>query len=344
MTNYTRLIGTTTALVLASGACADLQYGDAILSAESNCFAGTQRDLVQQTLGAASAMEASSSCGGGSTSASLETGDSWFVLSAGSTVPGQGSSGSDAEVPIIVDGGNGHGAVELQFTVDAPTLFRMSRALEGSKVRFWDGDYQIAELKDLDEETPLPQGTYWATIETDQYGTPVWAEIEWSQQADEKPADLNKDGRLDEQDLAILVKLVSESKDSNDKPSKGKQKPSEHSTGGTCTDAGKDAGKQKPSGKLSAKDRLDGATPLPRPKPQQGGLASADGKFEGNVQPSDSHPQFGNGSSSAGDDKGSAKGSRKVLPIELPKVKRKGDLDGDGKVDIKDIVFLLARI
>ena len=47
MTNCTRLIGTTTALLLTAAASADLQYGEALLSAESNCFAGSDHQLLQ---------------------------------------------------------------------------------------------------------------------------------------------------------------------------------------------------------------------------------------------------------------------------------------------------------
>lgn len=401
MTNCTRLFGTTAALILAAGACADLQYGDAILSAESNCFAGSDYEQIQQSIGIDSSLEVNTSCGGGSTSAYLETGDSWFILSAGSSVAGQGSSGSDAEVPVIIDGGNGAAAVEIEFTVDAPTLFRLSRSLEGSKVRFWDGDYQIAVLNNSDEETQLPQGTYWATVETDEYGTPVWAEIDWSQQEKDKPADLNGDGKLDAKDLAVLISIISDAKGEakSDKDAKSDKKPEQYPTGGDCTEA-----KSKSSGKLSATDSHDKATPMPRPKPQ-GGLAGDDNEFKtfdkpsdkgpelgdnsssngkapsaptgindgpgatneqssgdsiGSDQPGESSPQLGDNSSSktkapsaptgindgpgATADKGSDKGSDKVKPLGLPKVKTKGDLDGDGKVDIKDIVFLMARI
>ena len=353
MTNYSRLFGTTAALILAAGASADLQYGRAILSAESNCFAGSDQDYLQQSIGVDNALEVNSSCGGGSTTAVLETGDSWFILSAGSTIAGQGSAGSASEVPVIIDGGNGPGAVEIEFTIDRPTLFRLSRSIEGSKVRFWEGDDQIAVLNHSDEETPLPKGTYWATIETDQYGSPVWAEVDWEQQNDKKPGDLNDDGKVDAKDLTLLLSIISNDKDAKNTSDK---KPAEAATGGDCTAASK-----KDSKIHSVSNYFDKATPMPRPKPQAekaGDLESA-----GSGQPGDHAPKLGDRSSSQkaphaptgfsdgpgatngkDSDKKSDKKSDKVLAPSLPKVQLKGDLDGDDKVDIRDILFLMSRI
>ena len=327
MTNCTRIIGTTTALLLTAAASADLQYGDALLSAESNCFAGSDHQVLQQSISFDNAAEVNSSCGGGMTSAYLETNENWFILSAGSTVPGQGST--DEEIPIIIDGGNGAGAVEVEFTIDRPTLFRLSRSIEGSTVRFWEGDYQVAMLSNNDEETPLPKGTYWATIETDQYGTPVWAEIDWQQQGDDKPGDLDDDGKVDGKDLALLISLVADSKDAPSKSSSDKYSNG-HPTGGTCTSSGK-----KDFG-LSSSLQVKG-TPLPRPKPQPSGDSRSNNKVP--------HAPTGlSDGPAATTDKGGSDKPAKVIAPTLPKSERKGDLDGDGKVDIRDIVFLMARI
>ena len=371
MTNCTQLFGTAAALLLTVSASADLQYGDAILSAESNCFAGSDQQVLQQSIGVDNAAEVHSSCGGGMTSAYLETGESWFILSAGSTVPGQTSSGSKSEIPVIIDGGNGAGAVEVEFTIDRPTLFRMSRSIEGSKVRFWEGNEEIAVLNNSDEETPLPKGTYWATVETDQYGTPVWAEIDWDQQDDDKTGDLDEDGKVDSKDLALLLSIISNTMEKDSKNSSNK-KSKNFPTGGDCTNGSKKGSKLDSASNLQVK-----GTPTPRPKPQQGGLAG-DLDSVGSDRPGQEAPQLGSNSSSnrkapiaptglgdgpgattdkdASDKDSKDKGSddkadksyknkpAKVLAPTLPKSKRKGDLDGDGKVDIRDIVFLMARI
>ena len=88
MTNCTRILGTTAALIIAGGATADLQYGEAILSAESTCFTGTDQAQARQKVSLDEMMEVNSFCGGGGTGAYLMADTDWFIMSAGSTVPG----------------------------------------------------------------------------------------------------------------------------------------------------------------------------------------------------------------------------------------------------------------
>ena len=371
MSYTTRILGTTTAMIMAAGATADLQYGEAILSAESNCFTGTDHVLVRQQVNLFDSMEAASACGGGETSAYLVADAEWFVMSAGSTVPGQGSQNDDEVVPIIIDGGNGAGAVEVEFTVDRPTLFRMSRCLEGSKVIFWDGDYQIAELNEADQVTQLPSGDYWATIETDLYGTPVWAEIDWHQQPEEfDPADVNGDGKVNAADLAALMELMPESKfqdktqdktrnktrsKTQDKPQdktqdKPQAKPQEKpSTGGDCTDGAKSKSKGKSKGESKGTSKgndkpawLDGAKPMPKPKP--GSFGSTKGEQKGKFSKGDD--QITNYDNQAD---GSASSDNEIYGADQtgqsgPRFSNNGDLNADGKVDIKDIVYLMGRL
>ena len=363
MTSTTRILGTSTALAIAACAAADLRYDEVILSAESNCLTGSDRALFQQELDGRSHVEASSGCGGGETSAFLETGVDYFIISAGSTVPGQ-SLDADGKTPMITDGGNGHGAVEVSITIDRPTLFRMTRCLEGSKVVFWDDDYRIAELDGPDQATPLPKGTYWATIETDAYGTPVWAEIDWQQQKQDDPADLNGDGRIDGADLAALIALVSdagaqkkpqpkpgskpESKpESKPKPgSAGKPVPS-FGTGGTCTDRAMTRC-FRVKGERSDKHPLNGARPLPRPKPGSfGSKGTADGNaFDGRPrQEIEDWSDAAEGSGFGGTTNANKGFDGSIPPAASgPTLDDNGDLNADGKVDIKDIVYLMGRL
>ena len=295
MTKHTHLLGTMTATILAATATADLQYGQAMVSAESNCFTGSDRAFDQTAIKPGDLLEATSSCGGGGTSASLQAEEAWFVLSAGSSMPGKGAPSDEKGGRPMIDGGNGPGAVEVEFTIDRPTLFRMSRCREGSTVRFWDGEYQIAELGHGDQVTQLREGTYWATLETDQYGTPMWAEIDWQQSANDDPADVNGDGRIDLQDLTDLVTILSDN---------GAKKPS--------PETGKDKNKGKGKGR-----GFGGATPMPKPKPVQ-----KPAKGKGGDKPQ--------------------KGEAPALDTRDTLVK--GDLNQDGKVDIKDITHLLAKL
>jgi hypothetical protein len=364
MTNYTRALGTTVAMILAGGANADLQYGDAILNAESNCITGSDQMQIHQGVRMDDMMEVNSSCGGGGSAAYLIANPDWFILSAGSTVPGQQNQPDD-EIPIIVDGGNGPAAAEVQFTVDQPTLFRMSRCLEGSKVIFWDGDYPIAELDEADAVTKLPRGSYWATIETDLYGKPVWAEIDWHQQNPElDPADINGDGKVNSKDLAALVKLMHDAK------------PQEKtSTGGDCTDGAKSKAKGKAKGESKEKNKpewLDGAKPMPKPKPgsfesskgeqeskpwkgddpitnygdQLGNSNSNGNDFDGASQPGQSGPRFSNNGDQLGnsDSNGNDFDGTSQPGQSGPRFSNNGDLNNDGKVDIKDIVFLMGQL
>ena len=348
MTNCTKLIGTTTALILAAGACADLQYGEAILSAESNCFSGSEHDLVEEKITYNGTYEANSSCGGGMTSAYLHTDDAWFILSAGSSVPGQNGNSNDKDGRIVVDGGNGAAAVEVQFTVDRPTLFRMSRCLEGSNVRFWDGEYQIAELGHADQVTQLRAGTYWATIETDQYGSAVWAEIDWQQSDADDPADINGDGKVNHLDLADMITLLSDN--NARKPGLDKEKGKGL---GDVTPMPKPKPAQKPGLKPARKpDLKPGQKPGRKPGERCGTGSSTKGdqfrsmqSFDRNSQPGQYGPQL----SDNGADRYQDKPSNDKVDIEDPsrtskKSRTKGDLDRDGKVDIKDIVILMGRL
>jgi hypothetical protein len=325
MTNCTAILGTATALILTVGANADLQYGEAVLSAESNCFTGAHHDLVQQSVSfAGEYLEASSSCGGGSTGAYLDTNADWFILSAGSTIPGQQSSGKET-VPVITDGGNGTGAVEVEFTVDGPTLFRMQRCQPGTTVKFWDGKDQIASLDSADGVTQLPQGTYWATIETDEYGTPMWAQVDWSQQEDQDPADINGDGKVNTLDLVELMQKMSEQKGSD----------KNHPTGGKCTAA---AGK----GKGGVKDISSGYTPMPKPKPAQSKRKSGGKEAQlddnGDIYGAHMSQMKGraDGKESKFDDNGEIFGAHMS--------RMKGDFDQSGKIDMTDVIYLLKRL
>ena len=317
MNNCTRIVGATTALMLGLAANADLQYGDAILSAESHCFMGVQHETVQRPIAfAGDHLSTISSCGGGSTTAFIETAPDWFILSAGSTAPGMPTEGEKA--PVLVDAGNGPGAVELAFTIDRPTLFRMQRCLPGTTVIFWDDDYQIAVLDSADEVTPLPAGSYWATLETDQYGTPTWAQIDWSQQEDSDPADINGDGKVNAQDIADQVSRMSESKPGTN----AKESDGTHTTGGECTKDDAASSKQvKGRGDRKDKPVTGGFTPLPKPKP---------GSMKGKP----------NSQASEG------KGPQVFFeaPNKETKSRRKGDFDRNGKIDIHDIVYLIGRM
>lgn len=332
MTNCTRIIGVSAAMILTAYAAADFDYEQAILTAESNCFTGTHQEIVQQSLGANGSLEANSSCGGGMTSAYLEAGEDYFVLSAGSTVHGSSSSGSEKEAPVIVDGGNGYGAVEIEFTIDRPTLFTMSRSIEGSKVSFWDGQDLLDSLDYSDDKTALRAGTYWVSIETDEYGKPVWAEVDiWQDKKD--PADLNDDGKVDQKDLKELVSLMS--------------KKSSYPTGGDCTDGAKDNGKAS----LDIKGKPIKGKPLPRPKPGSFGsvkdMGNSYGVVMGYLASTESEKAKADFSDNKVQLENTDKARKDVRHLEIEEMKKpalKGDLNGDLKVDMNDIFFLLKRL
>lgn len=340
MTNCTKLIGSSAAMILTACAAADFNYEQVLLTAESGCFTGSDRAVVQQSIGVDSSLEATSSCGGGMSTAYIEAHEYYFVLAAGSTVPGMNSS-EEEEVPVILDGGNGHSSVEIQFTIDRPTMFTMSRSMAGSEVRFWDENDLLDSLDEYGDRTALPAGTYWATTETDAYGTPVWSEVSVWQQAKD-PADLNDDGKIDQKDIPSLVSLIK--KASN-------EKPAEHPTGGECTDASNAKQQDKPSLQTSKGSPINGR-PLPRPKPgsfgsekdDKGGPIAIDFDEPTNY----SHHEFELSDNSGPimiDDKGRrADKDDKPIAIELDKVEIKGDLNGDKEVDYKDLFFLLERL
>ena len=282
---------------------ANLQYGDALLRAESSCFTGVQEETLHQSIAfTGDQLSVDSSCGGGATNASVRTGPDWFVISAGSTTPGMPTHGEKA--PVIIDAGNGSGAVEIGFSIDRPTLFRMQRCLPGTTVFFWDGDYKIAVLDSADEVTPLPAGTYWATLETDHHGTPMWGEIGWSQQDESDPADINGDGKVNAQDLAELVSMMSD-----------------YGPGTKVKGTPGDSGKAKGRDGRKGKPVTAGFTPLPKPKP-----GSMKGKPE----------------NESSEDKGPKKFFD--APDKGNKSHGKGDFDQNGKIDIHDIVYLIGRM
>jgi hypothetical protein len=287
------------------------------------------------------------------TSAYTEAGKGYFVLSAGSTTHGSSGSESDEDAPVIVDGGNGYGSVEIEITIDRPTLFTMTRSIERSRVSFWSNGDLLDSLDYSDDRTALRAGTYWVSIETDEYGTPVWAEVDvWQQEKD--PADLNDDGKVDQKDLSKMVSLMS--KTSKDKPSedKGSKKKPSYPTGGTCTDGAQAKGKGKTS--LISKDSPIYGKPLPRPKP--GSFGSDKDKNKGAQskadfdQPSDfSHHEFDFSDNSSDSNpiaipsKGKkAPKSSKPIEIDLSETELKGDLNGDKKVNFKDLFILLERL
>ena len=345
-------------MIITACAMADLRYGEAILSAESNCFIGSQHDLVQQELGFNSTLEAYTSCGGGMTSAYAETYGQYFVLSAGSTVPGMSNSGhgdeaSDDYTPII-DACNGHAAAEIQFKVDRPTLFTMNRMIEGTSVSLWADSDLIDSLDFAGDQIALRAGTYWASVETDQYGTPVWGEVEWWQDDDDKPADLDKDGKVDQKDVAILVSLMSKSPKDAAKLAQN----ANHPTGGTCTEGSKAPKSGDKIEVVKPADNYSKDKPEFEKKPAQESASKheivkpADNyskdkpEFEKKpAQESASKPQL----AKLSDDR-SQEAKPFGTPLPRPKPgsfasdKVKGDLNNDKKVDMKDLFILLERL
>lgn len=319
MNTTTKLVAGTAAFIMTTCALADLEYGSAILTAQSACDDAKGSQAIKGSLDQSNRMEAHAHCQSGMSSASVETGDDYFVLAAGSN--NSGAQKVNENNKKAKANNNPYASVEFMITVDRPTLFTMDRAIADSHVKFWSGSDLLDSLNKPGEQTALREGQYWVTIETDQYGTPTWAEISWWQNAGE-PADLNKDGQVDQKDLIVLVSEIKKSANEKQPSQAGKkQYPAKHPTNVTK------GGLSKPASKPNQADK---------------------------VQPNDKRyhinqpVKVGSAKTMADKQKGAAKQDWTPLPRPKPNCcgdkPMKGDLNNDKKVNMKDLILLLKRL
>lgn len=346
MTNRHSLFCTALTLATVTAANADLNYDSVSLIAEAYCE--HTQDLRSSNAPSMQEQDTmSASCGATDVTSYFNKDENGFVLGAGSTGPNSNPRQANGhpghtQNPQLSDNSMGFASVEIELSVDQFTYFSMYRSLVGSTVEIWEGDTMVHSFQQVGDQGGLAPGSYLFKMENNPYEAPAWAQISFEQTSG-VAGDLDNNGILDQNDL---VKMIGQLDDDQKVLGRAHKIKKHNATNAKRTHRGR-CGTEDPQDTSASEHGCVARKPSgPRTKPESGPTADergSKGPDFSNCTPMDKLP------SSMGKDgkdniinagKGSEEYSRPVNSIE----RLQGDMDGDGKVTMKDVAKLLERL